>query len=141
MPSSQPPDPADQQRLVVTVSQQPQPARLFALLLLWDFSSQPPELLAQLRRYIAEDSWARYADRPGLRQKVWFSNQQTRQWGAFYLWETEQAREQELATMGRVQAMTGVAPRIDRFDVEAVQEGDYSLGDLRRAGLALARRR
>jgi hypothetical protein len=84
MPSSQPPDPA----------QQPGPARLFALLL-WDFSAQPPELLEQLRRYIAEDSWARYADRPALRQKVWFSDQATRQWGAFYLWETEQAREHE----------------------------------------------
>jgi hypothetical protein len=138
---SKPPDPAHQQPAAAAANQQPQPARLFALLLLWDFSTQPPQLLEQLRRYIAEDSWARYADRPALRQKVWFSNQQARQWGAFYLWETEQAREQELATMGRVQAMTGVAPRIDRFDVEAVQEGDHTLGDLRQAGLALAGRR
>ena len=141
MPSSQPPDPAHQRPAAAAAGQQPQPGRLFALLLLWDFSNRPPELLAQLRRYVAEDSWARYADRPALRQKVWFSNQATRQWGAFYLWETEQAREHEITTMGRVQAMTGVAPRIDRFDVEAIQEGAYTLGDLRRAGLAFATRR
>ena len=111
---------------------------MFALLLIWDFTGRPPELFERLRRYIADESWARYAGVEGLRQKVWFSDADARRWGAFYLWETEEQLEHELRTMGRVEAMTGVAPSIHRFQVEAVQEGRHSGADLLSVGLALA---
>lgn len=42
-------------------------------------------VLDVLRTYIAEGSWARYAHRAGLRQKLWFSEAQSMSWGAFYL--------------------------------------------------------
>ena len=111
---------------------------MFALLLVWDFSGKPSQLFEQLRRYIAGESWARYAGRQDLRYKVWFSNPATGQWGAFYLWDTREALEEEVRTMRRVEAMTGVAPAIHRFEVEAIQEGRHSGQDLLRAGLAWA---
>ena len=112
---------------------------MFALLLVWDFSEKPRELFEQLRRYIADESWARYAGREGLRYKVWFSNEETGRWGAFYLWDTREALEEEVRTMYRVEAMTGVAPAVCRYEVEAIQEGRHSGRDLLSAGLARAR--
>ncbi len=109
-----------------------------ALLLTWDLSDNNPDVFDELRHYIANESWERYADRRHLRQKVWFSNKQEAIFGSFYLWDTEQAMEQEIASMHRVEDMTGVAPRVTRLDVEAVQEGIHSATDLRSIGLARA---
>jgi hypothetical protein len=57
-------------------------------------------------------------------------------WGAFSLWDTAQAREAEVRTMGRVEAPTGVAPAVLRFEVEAIQEGRHAGADLLTVGLA-----
>ena len=91
-----------------------------ALLLTWNFKGKPQDVFQQLRQYIADESWARYADKAGLVQKIWFSNEKTSQFGAFYLWDTEEAMEEEIRTMYRVEALTGVAPSVRRLDVEAV---------------------
>jgi trans-2,3-dihydro-3-hydroxyanthranilate isomerase len=111
---------------------------VFGLLLVWDFAGKPRELFGRLRAYIRDESWARYAGRKGLRQKVWFSDEESGRWGAFYLWESREDLEHEVRTMGRVEAMTGVAPQVYRFEVEAVQEGSHSGPDLLAVGLAMA---
>ena len=109
---------------------------MFVLILEWDLSGQDPQLLLKLRDYIARESWARYRTRQGLRQKVWFSNAETLRWGAFYLWESEAALLEELASMGRVEEMTGVAPEVRIYEVEAIQEGMFCIGDLTAVGMA-----
>lgn len=107
-----------------------------ALLLTWDLTAAPGTTLQELRGYIANESWARYADRASLCQKVWFSSETGRIFGAFYLWATEEAMEHEIRTMYRVEAMTGVPPTVQRLNVEAIQEGNHDVTDLLSAGLA-----
>lgn len=69
-------------------------------------------------------------------QKVWYSNEETRQFGGIYLWETKEAMEEEIRTMYRVKAMTGIDPTITRLTVEAIQEGTHSVQKLTSIGLA-----
>jgi Putative mono-oxygenase ydhR len=67
---------------------------------------KPQEIFDELRQYIAAESWARYRDKKGLCQKIWFSNSETGEFGGFYLWETEEAMEEEIRTMYRVKLLT-----------------------------------
>jgi hypothetical protein len=109
---------------------------MFALILNWDFSQKPKTIFEQLRQYIADESWKRYEGKKGLVQKIWYSNTETGQFGGIYLWESKEAMEEEIRTMYRVKAMTGVDPIIHRFDVEAIQEGDHAIDKLTSVGLA-----
>ena len=109
---------------------------MYALILNWDLSQKPKAIFEQLRQYIADESWKRYEGKKGLVQKVWYSNIETGQFGGIYLWETKEAMEEEIRTMYRVKAMTGVDPAIHSFDVEAIQEGDHSIENLTAMGLA-----
>ena len=96
---------------------------MHALLLTWNLSACNPEIVSELRRYVADESWGRYRDVPGLVEKTWFSDEKAMVFGAFYLWETTVALERELADPHSIEALTGVKPRVQRFDVEAIQEG------------------
>ena len=107
-----------------------------ALLLTWDLTGAPRSVFQKLREYIATESWARYAAKADLCQKIWFSSASESVFGAFYLWATEEAMEKEIRTMYRVEEMTGVAPSIRRLDVEAIQEGRHDVTDLLSSGLA-----
>ena len=109
---------------------------MYALILNWDLSQKPKEIFDQLRKYIADESWKRYENKKGLVQKIWHSNAEAGQFGGIYLWETKEAMEEEIQTMYRVKAMTGVDPTIHRFDVEAIQEGDHTIEKLTSMGLA-----
>ena len=113
-----------------------QPKAMNALLLTWDLAGTPRAIFQKLRDYIATESWSRYADRTDLCQKIWFSSERDSVFGAFYLWATEEALEEEIRTMYRVEEMTGVAPSIRRLDVEAIQEGQHDVTDLSSTGLA-----
>ncbi|MBI4823613.1 MAG: YdhR family protein [Nitrospirae bacterium] len=110
--------------------------RMYVLILNWDFSQKPRQIFEQLRKYIAGESWKRYENKKGLIQKIWYSNIETGQFGGIYLWETKEAREEEIRTMYRVKAMTGIDPTIHQFDVEAIQEGLHSIEKLTSMGLA-----
>ena len=44
--------------------------------------------------------------------------------------------EEEIDTMYRVEAMTGVRPEVTRLDIEAIQEGRHPQTDLRSVGAA-----
>ena len=107
-----------------------------ALLLKWDLKELPGDIFEKLRRYIAQESWPRYANKKGLVQKVWFSNPEIGDFGGFYLWETEEDMEEEILTMHRIKAMTGKDPSIRRWDIEAIQQGTHSVKDLKSVGLA-----
>src|SRR4030042_136074 len=108
---------------------------MYILILNWDLSEKPREIFQKLREYIANESWKRYANKKGLVQKIWYSNEETGQFGGIYLWESKDAMEEEIRTMYRVKAMTGVDPSINEFAVEAIQEGDHSLEKLTTKGL------
>lgn len=86
--------------------------------------------------YIADESWKRYATKEGLIQKTWFSDPAGGEFGAFYLWESEEHREEEIRTMQRVKAMTGRNASIHRYEVEAIQKGLHAQVGLTRGGLA-----
>lgn len=98
---------------------------MYVLLVLWNLHGCPKSTLRKLRWYVTRDSWKRYRSRPGLRMKVWFSNPAPMTWGTLYLWDSANAREAEIGSLGRVEEMTGVAPQIQRLDLEAAQVGDH----------------
>jgi hypothetical protein len=109
---------------------------LHALILTWDLSDCRPGTIAELRKYVAQESWSRYRDVPGLVEKIWFSNESTMVFGAFYLWETTAALERELADPHSIEEITGVKPAVQRFDVDAIQEGLHSVTNRFAAGKA-----
>ena len=109
---------------------------MYVLILNWDLSEKSKDIFQTLREYIAHESWKRYEDKGGLIQKVWCSNEETKQFGAIYLWETKEAMEEEIRTMYRVKAMTGIDPTINKYQIEAIQEGDTNVDNLTSIGLA-----
>ena len=109
---------------------------MYSLILNWDLSEKPKEIFQRLREYIAHESWKRYENKEGLVQKVWYSNEETGQFGAIYLWETKKAMEEEIRTMYRIKSMTGIDPTITRLNVEAIQEGKHRIENLTNMGLA-----
>lgn len=109
---------------------------MYALILNWDLSQKPKEIFQTLREYIKNESWKRYEKKPGLIQKTWYSNEESGQFGAIYLWESKEAMEEEIRTMYRVKAMTDVDPTITRLNIEAMQEGNHHIEKLTKIGLA-----
>jgi hypothetical protein len=107
---------------------------MIAVLVLFDLTHSEVGLDA-LRELIPE-SLARRRDSAGLRQKVYLSAAPDT-FGGFYLFESEGALAVALPGLGRsAQQRTGIAPRILRFDVEAIVEGRHATPDLSRVGRA-----
>jgi hypothetical protein len=91
--------------------------------------------IAELRRYLREESVDEFEEVEGLRFKAWISDEATERWGAVYLWETEEAARQPLPS--RARELIGKDPDIgEEFDVEATIEGRFELEELSRHGLA-----
>lgn len=111
---------------------------MHALLILWDLSAGSKMNVNELRRYIRDESMARFRQVEGLRQKAWISNAEAGRWGAFYLFETSEQADEVVAHVmeGRVVQLTGLRPTVERFDVEAVVEGRHGGTDLLNSGLA-----
>ena len=107
---------------------------MVARLVLWNLADSATSV-DELRRYLREESVDAFAEVPGLRLKVWISDAAGERWGAFYLFETREAADQQLP--GRVRELTGKEPDlVDEFDVEATVEGRYDDAELSRLGLA-----
>jgi hypothetical protein len=103
-------------------------------LVLWNLADSKTNI-AELRRYLRDESVDAHADIPGLRFKAWISDEATERWGAVYLWESAEAAEQALPSS--VQELIGKDPEIgETFDVEATIEGRYVVEELSRLGLA-----
>jgi hypothetical protein len=103
-------------------------------LVLWNLADSKTTV-AELRRYLRDESVDQFADVPGLRFKAWVSDEATERWGAIYVWESREAADQALP--GRARELIGKPPDIgEEFDVEATIEGAYALEELSRRGLA-----
>jgi hypothetical protein len=103
-------------------------------LVLWNLADSKTTI-AELRRYLREESVDQFAEVPGLRFKAWISDEATERWGAVYLWESEEAAQQ--AVPSRARELIGKDPDIgEDFDVEATIEGRFEIEELSRLGLA-----
>ncbi|HEX6699702.1 MAG TPA: YdhR family protein [Gaiellaceae bacterium] len=103
-------------------------------LVLWSLADSKTTI-GELRRYVRDEAVDAFADVPGLRLKVWISDETTERWGAFYLFESAEAAERPLPS--RVRELIGKDPEIaELFDVEATVEGRFLVEQLSRLGLA-----
>jgi hypothetical protein len=107
---------------------------LLLRLVLWNLADSQTTV-AELRRYLRDESVEAFSEVPGLRLKVWIADEATERWGALYLWESREAAEQALPS--RVRELIGKEPDIgETFDVEATVEGVFADEELSRRGLA-----
>jgi hypothetical protein len=101
---------------------------------LWNLADSQTTI-EELRRYLRDESVDAFEDIEGLRFKAWISDQATERWGAFYVWESQEAARQALPSKAR--ELIGKDPDIiEEFDVEATIEGRFDVGELSRLGLA-----
>jgi Putative mono-oxygenase ydhR len=101
---------------------------------LWNLANSKTTV-AELRRYLRDESVDEFAEVEGLRFKAWISDEATERWGAVYLWESAAAAEQPLPS--RARELIGKDPEIgETFDVEATVEGRFVREQLSRLGLA-----
>ena len=101
---------------------------------LWNLADSLTSI-AELRRYLRDESVEAFADVPGLRFKAWVSDEVTERWGAVYVWESREAASQQLPS--RARELIGKDPDVvEEFDVEATIEGRYAEEQLSRVGLA-----
>ena len=88
--------------------------------------------VGELRRYLRDEAVPAFEAVPGLLFKGWFSDELTERWGAVYVWESQEASEQELPS--RARELIGKDPDIiEVFDLEASVSAAEELG---RLGLA-----
>ena len=105
-------------------------------LVLWNLADSPTTI-HELRRYLRDESVDAFEQAPGLRFKVWVSDEATDRWGAVYLWESREASEALRAPVSRARELIGKEPDIaEEFDVEATIEGRFEVEGLSRRGLA-----
>ena len=103
-------------------------------LVLWNLADSKTTI-AELRRYLRDESVDAFEEVPGLRFKAWISDEATERWGAVYVWESREAAEQELPS--RARELIGKDPDlVEEFDVEATIEGRFAIEELSRRGLA-----
>jgi hypothetical protein len=103
-------------------------------IVLWSLADSKTTI-AELRRYLRDESVDEFAAVSGLRFKAWISDETTERWGAVYLWESRAAADQELP--GRARELIGQDPDlVEEFDIEATIEGQFDLEELSRLGLA-----
>ena len=107
---------------------------MIARLVLWNLADSKTNV-QELRRYLRDESVDTFAEVPGLRLKLWISDEATERWGALYLWESPDAAA--LEPPSRVRELIGKDPEIgETFDLEATIEGRYTVEELSRRGLA-----
>ena len=103
-------------------------------LVLWSLADSKTTI-AELRRYLRDESVHAFEQVRGLRFKAWISDEATDRWGAVYLWESREALDQELPS--RARELIGKEPDlVDEFDLEASVEGRFAVEELARRGLA-----
>ena len=101
---------------------------------LWNLADSQTTI-AELRRYLRDESVDAFEDVEGLRFKAWISDEVTERWGAFYVWESQEASRQELPSKAR--DLIGREPDVvEEFDIEATIEGRFGTEQLSRLGLA-----
>jgi Putative mono-oxygenase ydhR len=100
-------------------------------LVLWNLADSLTDV-GELRRYLQDEAVAKFEDVPGLLLKLWVSDETTERWGAIYLFESQEASEQELPS--RARELIGKEPDIvEVFDLEASVSVSTQLARLGRA--------
>jgi hypothetical protein len=103
-------------------------------IVLWNLADSKTNI-EELRRYLRDESVDAFAEVEGLRFKAWISDRAGDRWGAFYLFESREAADQELP--GRARELIGKDPDlVDEFDLEATVEGRFADAELSHLGLA-----
>jgi hypothetical protein len=103
-------------------------------IVLWSLADSKTTI-EELRRYLRDESVDEFGEVEGLRFKAWISDEPGERWGAFYLFESREAADQELP--GRARELIGKQPDlVEEFDLEATVEGQYADEQLSRLGLA-----
>jgi Putative mono-oxygenase ydhR len=103
-------------------------------IVLWSLADSKTTI-GELRRYLRDESVDAFAEVEGLRFKAWISDEAGERWGAFYLFESRDAADQDLP--GRMRELAGKPPDlVEEFDLEATVEGRYEIEELSRLGLA-----
>jgi len=103
-------------------------------IVLWNLADSKTTI-GELRRYLRDESVDAFAEVEGLRFKAWISDEAGERWGAFYLFESRDAADQELP--GRARELAGKPPDlVEEFELEATVEGRYAIEGLSRLGLA-----
>ena len=103
-------------------------------IVLWSLADSKTTI-EELRRYLRDESVDAFAEVKGLRFKAWISDALGERWGAFYLFESREAADQQLP--GRVRELIGKEPDlVEEFDLEATVEGRFEEDELSRLGLA-----
>ena len=103
-------------------------------IVLWSLADSKTTI-EELRRYLRDESVDEFGEVEGLRFKAWISDEPGERWGAFYLFESREAADQELP--GRARELIGKQPDlVEEFDLEATVEGQYVDEQLSRLGLA-----
>jgi hypothetical protein len=103
-------------------------------IVLWSLADSKTTI-EELRRYLRDESVDEFGEVEGLRLKAWISDEPGERWGAFYLFESREAADQELP--GRARELIGKQPDlVEEFDLEATVEGQYADEQLSRLGLA-----
>jgi hypothetical protein len=86
-------------------------------LVIWNLADSQTNV-GELRRYLRDEAVAAFEQVPGLLFKGWFSDEASERWGAVYVWESQEASEQELPS--RARELIGKNPDIvEVFDLEA----------------------
>jgi hypothetical protein len=107
---------------------------LVVRIVLWNLADSKTSI-EELRRYLRDESVDAFAEVEGLRFKAWISDAAGERWGAFYLFESREAADQQLP--GRVRELVGKEPDlVDEFDLEATIEGRFADEQLSHLGLA-----
>ncbi|MER6694161.1 hypothetical protein [Streptomyces minutiscleroticus] len=105
-----------------------------AVIVWWDLS-QSEQTIASLRNFLRDEAVERFSRVPGLRLKVWISDEHTNRWGAVLLWESAEAATAPVPS--RAAELIGYPPtHRHTFDVEATTEGAYDIARLARLGRA-----
>ena len=103
-------------------------------IVLWSLADSDTTI-EELRRYLRDESVDQFEELEGLRFKAWISDAAGERWGAFYLFESREAANQELP--GRARELIGKPPDIsEEFELEATIEGRFQFHELSRLGLA-----
>jgi hypothetical protein len=100
-------------------------------IVLWNLADSKTNV-AELRRYLRDESVDAFSHVPGLLFKAWVSDEGGERWGAVYVWESAEAADQPLPS--RARELIGRDPDIvDVFDLEATVS---VASELSRLGLA-----
>jgi hypothetical protein len=84
---------------------------------LWSLADSQTNV-GELRHYLADEAVDAFSEIPGLLFKAWISDEASERWGAIYVFESQEASEQQLPS--RARELIGTDPEIvEIFDLEA----------------------